>query len=438
MTLAEKFFGVDGWRSSFESVDRVLRHYGRKVRSEHTRMNFLGTLTGFCKYVGYDDPNDLVKLSPQEASRLVQDFIDSLRERDLSIRYVNVSLAYLKTFFRVNGFKNSMELEVERYYQPSRYMKQEEYIPTAEENYKMAYAAGSTRNKALILALYTSGLRNSTLRALLYRDVKEELKEGFDIIKVLVYPEMKKVDPGACKGNIPYYSFLSKEAVEVLREYLVERRTVYGNIEDDEPLFISETTNIAPDKRRQIMVMKKSLSTIVKRAAKQAGIKKWEAVTPHCLRKNFESALRNSGLDVKDQEFLMGHILPGSQDTYYDQTKVEDLRRKYAQVNFFSQRGFITEEMRKRQLLDTARLLGYRDERFRRLQEVLARAKNVDEAIEKFRRFKEPPRSEKNDVKIVKGEKALVDHLKKGWTLAKELNHDKYLLKIDQFGEAEK
>lgn len=429
MTLDEKFLGVDGWKSSFESVDKVLRHYGRKVRSEHTRMNFLGALARFCEYVGYDDPDDLVKLSPQEVSRLVQGFIDSLRERGLSIRYVNVSLAYLKTFFRVNGFKNSMELEVERYYQPSRYMKREEYIPTAEENYRMAYAAGSTRNKALILALYTSGLRNSTLRALLYRDVKEELKEGFDIIKVLVYPEMKEVDPGACKGNIPYYSFLSKEAVEVLREYLDERRTAHGNIEDDEPLFISETTNIDPDERRQTMVMKKSLSAIVKRAAKQAGIKKWEAVTPHCLRKTFESALRNSGLDVKDQEFLMGHILPGSQDTYYDQTKVEDLRRKYAQVNFFPQRGFITEEMRKRQLLDTARLLGYRDERLRRLEEVLAKSKNVDEAIEKFRRFKENPGSEENNVKIVKGEDALMDHLKKGWTLVKELNHDKYLLK---------
>jgi len=69
--------------------------------------------------------------------------------------------------------------------------------------------------------------------------------------------------------------------------------------------------------------------------------------------------LRNNGLDVKDQEFLMSHILPRSQDTYYDKTKVEDLRRKYAQVVFFPQKGFLTEEMRKRQLLDTARLLGF-------------------------------------------------------------------------------
>ncbi len=429
MGVHERFLRVEGWGSGFESVSRMLRHYSRKVKSEHTRMNAVGTLSRFCKYVGVDHPDDLAKLSPQEASSLVQDFIDSLRERDLSIRYVNISLAYLKTFFKVNGFKNSKELEVERYYQPSRYMKREEYIPTPEENYRMAYAAGSIRNKALILALYTTGLRNSTLRALIYRDIREELKAGFDIVKVPVYPKMKEVDPSACKGNIPYYSFLSREAVQALREYVDERRRIYGDIEDDEPIFASETTNIDPDKRRKITVMKKSLSAIVKRAAKKAGVKKWKAVTPHCLRKTFESALRNSGLDVKDQEFLIGHILPGSQDTYYDQTKVEDLRRKYAQVNFFPQQGFITEEMRKRQLLDTARLLGYGDERITRLQEVLARAKTVDEGIEKFRRLKENPGPKENNVKIIHGEEALVDYLKQGWTLIKELNHDKYLLK---------
>ena len=428
LDVNERFLKVKGWRSNYESVDRMLKHYSRKVRSEHTRLNAIGTLAHFCKFAGFDNPDDLVKLSSEEASRLVQSFIDSLRDRGLSIRYINVSLAYLKTFFKVNGFKNDRELEVERYYQPSRYRKRKEYIPTPEEIYRMAYASGSVRNKALILALYTSGLRNSTLRALLYRDVKEELEAGLDIIKVPVYPEMKRVDPSACKGNIPYYSFLSKEAVQALREYLDERRRLYGNIEDDEPLFASETTNIDPEKRRRTPVMKKALSEIVKRAARKAGIKDWKAVTPHCLRKTFESALRNSGLDIKDQEFLMGHILPGSQDTYYDRTKIEDMRRKYAQVVFFPQRGILTEEMRKRQLLDTARLLGFNEEKIKRLEEILARAKNVDEAIEKFRRLQEDP-PETNSIKIVRGDEALIEHLKQGWMLIKELNNDKYLLK---------
>jgi len=92
-------------------------------------------------------------------------------------------LAFLKTFFKVNGFKGTGALEVERHYQPSRYRKRSEYIPTSSEIYNMAFAAGTKRNRAVILALYTSGLRNSTLRALLFGDVKEELEKEIDLVK---------------------------------------------------------------------------------------------------------------------------------------------------------------------------------------------------------------------------------------------------------------
>jgi site-specific recombinase XerD len=59
--------------------------------------------------------------------------------------------------------------------------------------------------------------------------------------------------------------------------------------------------------------MKKcSLGEIVKKLARIAGIEKRRDVYPRCLRKAFEDAVRNSGLDWKDQEILMGHVLPGS------------------------------------------------------------------------------------------------------------------------------
>ena len=192
MNSCEEFLRVEGWESGFESVNLFLRHYRRKVRSEHTKSNALYALKGLSNFVGLG-PEELVKLTHDEASSRVQDFVDYLASKDYSIRYVNVNLAFLKTFFRVNGFKGNKALEVERHYQPLRYRKREEYIPTSEEIYKMAYASGSTRNKALVLALYTSGLRNSTLRALLYRDVKDELENGLEILNVPVYPEMKKI-----------------------------------------------------------------------------------------------------------------------------------------------------------------------------------------------------------------------------------------------------
>jgi len=330
----EGFFKVEGWSSQYKSLDRALRHYRRRLGSEKTRENLLNFLKGLCVFSGRN-PDELVALGVSEASEVVQAYLDSLADKGRSIRYINVAAAYIKTFFRVNGFEGENELRVERYFQPSRYRKRPEYVPIPEEIERMAYAAGTKRNRAVILTLYTSGLRVSTLQALTYGDIREELEKGLEVIKIPVYPEMKKRIPGACKGGIPYYTFISKETVVALKEYLQERVKKYGGIEDNEPLFCSDTTNLPAERRRKTPIMKKAIEQLVKKAAYRAGIKYWRDITPHSFRKAFESALRNNGLDLKDQEFLMGHILPGSQDAYYDYTKVENLREKYAKISFF-------------------------------------------------------------------------------------------------------
>lgn len=400
----EIFLKVDGWHSEYSSVDKTLRHYARRIKSEKTREIFCGTLMQFCKYCGMG-PEELVNLSVEEASKLCQGYTNSLMDKDSSIRYVNSCQAYLKTFFRENGFERERELKTGHYYQPARYRKRLEYIPMPDEVYKMAYASGSAKNRSMIFALYTAGLRNSTLRAIKYGDVKEELEKGLNVIKIEVYPEMKKLDPKACKGDIPYYTFVDSTTVKTLREYLEERREKFGSIEDEEPLFCSDSNALTPEEQRRTLVSPNGLEEMVKNSAKRSGLEKWQCVTPKCLGTAYESALCNNGLDPKDQEFLMGHILPGSQDPYYDKSKVEELRRKYAQVSFFPQRGFITEEIRKKQLLDTAKLLGFGDERLRQFQEILARAKTTDEAIEKFKRLKDNPEpKENNNIKVVKEE----------------------------------
>ena len=78
--------------------------------------------------------------------------------------------------------------------------------------------------------------------------------------------------------------------------------------------------------------------------------------------------------------------------------------------------------------MDTARLMGFGEEKLKRLEEVLERAKTTDEAIEEFKKLSENPGPHGNSVKIVKSEQELLSHLENGWNLVKELNHDKYLI----------
>jgi len=316
---------------------------------------------------------------------------------------------------------------------PARYRKKPEYIPTPEEIYRMGYAAGSAKNRTMTFMLYTAGLRNSTSRAIRYRDVKKELEAGLNVVKISVYPEMKKVDPAACKGDIPYYTFIDPETVKALKEYLEERRQRFGDITDEEPLFCSDSNQVPREKQRLTPVSKNGLERMVKRAARQAGIEQWRDVTPKCLRKAYESALRNNRLDPKDQEFLMGHILPGTQDPYYDYTKIEQLREKYMKIDFFLRQAASVEELRKKQVLDTVKLLLFSEDKIKRVEEALAKFKTVDDAMEEIRKLsleghklKENPN---NDPKKIVDEDALESHLAEGWDVQTVLPSGKILVK---------
>jgi len=420
---------VDGWSSGYESVEgrgRLLRHLKCKTGNEGSRATYLKILAMFVRFTGLN-LDQLVSLRKKEVEERVQAFCDLAR----ALRTANRKMEELKTFFKCNGFRNGdkCNLVLEKRYVGAGQRSKPEYIPTDEEIYRMANEDGlNLKWRAFILTLYTTGMRNSTVRVLRYGDIREELESGITPLLVRIYPEMKGIVPEACKITFHTLFFMPKETVEAIEAYLDEREERLGPLGDDQILFCTDNRQIPIEKRPYTPLDMTAPQKFVRKAAKNVGIREWRYITPHSLRKAFERAVRNSGLNTKDQEFFMGHILPGTQDVYYDKTKIEEFRQKCAKILFFPQRGFLTEEMRKRQLLDTARLLGFNEEKIKRLEEILARTKNVDEAIEKFRRLQEDP-PEANDIKIVKGDEALVEHLKQGWTLIKELNHDKYLLK---------
>lgn len=329
---------VSGWSSGYASVNLLLKHLLRKSRSEASKRTYLRRLSSFCVYAG-KNPDELVRLPKGEIERLVQAYADGFNNGKYSIRYANNNIAALKSFFGANGFRKGNAIEVEGYYMPSRYRKVPEYIPSKHEVYLMADSASSLRDRAIVLTICSSGIRNSTLRALVYGDVKGELSRGIDNILLSVYPEMKLVDPNACKNNVPYYTFVCDETAEAIRLYLREREDRYGKILEHEPLFASEYNQISKEERRAKVMTSRQVQNVVKSLAKRAGIPRWRYVTPHCLRKTFESVIRSEfadggRLDPKVQEFFMGHILPGSQDTYFDKTKIEEMRAEYSRLKF--------------------------------------------------------------------------------------------------------
>ena len=342
------FLGIkeDGKSSGFPSVDLVLRHLGRKSKSISSRDSYCYVIWSLCSKLKMN-PEELVlraRENPSGVADSVQRIADE-RNNAGSVRYANNIIHIMKTFFKVN----KVELDFHGYFQSARSRRRREYIPSLQEALKMADVAGSLRDRLIILLLIYTGLRNSTLRALVYNEaypdpflneytVKREMERNEECLVVLVHEVMKQRVPNACKNRIFYYTFIPPKVTDCLRLYLRELGEKFGPITDDQPIFFTQNRRIPLSQRLKTPVSTRELEEIVKKLAKRAGIKNWKDVHPHCLRKTNEGFLRNQPdevrLDNKEREFFFGHKLPGSQDPYFDKMKIEEMRAKYAKMLF--------------------------------------------------------------------------------------------------------
>jgi integrase len=327
--------------SGYTSVQRLIDYlWLRKSGSMMSIFHHCWHLFKFCSWAKMD-PDEAIGKSREELEALLQDYLDEVRGRSMkrgaSAKTVNTTLACLKTFFRLNGFsrENGLELRLQGYHQPPRTRNNAQCVPKLGEACLMGERAGSRRNRAIIYTLLSTGLRNTALRAIYVKDVIKEIEGGYQNLLIKVEPEWNKRIPGACKNGIPYYTFTSAQATQAIKEMLEERKEKCGSIKEEEPLFISEGTQL----KKRSPLSDNGLREIVRRAAREARIEDWKHVTPHSLRKVFESVLRSpmkdgNRMDPKDQEFLMGHILPGPQEAYYDWTKKNKLREESSKLVF--------------------------------------------------------------------------------------------------------
>jgi len=332
------------WNSEYVSVQRMLDYLKlRKSGSVQSVLTICYILVAFCKNYAIA-PDELAGFSREKVENLVQQYCDLVKERSLqrgpSSKRPNTVLACLKTFFACNGFnsKNGSELRVESYHQASRTRNTPEYVPTLGESLRMVERCGSKRDRAIILTLI-AGLRNSSLRALDVGDILSELMKGIKNLLINVVPSLNNRIPGACKNNIPYYTFTAEIATQAIESMLKEREANFGSYSPEEPLFISSYNQISRGDCRLKRLSCRQLENIVHEAARAADILEWRHVHVHSLRKVFESVLRSpladgSRMDHKDQEFFMGHLLPGSQDNYYDRSKIEKMRELCAKLVF--------------------------------------------------------------------------------------------------------
>jgi integrase/recombinase XerD len=231
--------------------------------SENTIKSYKGLFEEFINYYHRYDINNINE-------KMIIAFMQYLViERKVSTSYQNQSINSIKFYYeRVLGGQRKIYL-VER-------PRKEKTLPevlSEEEIVSVIKTIDNIKHKAIVLTIYSAGLRLSEVVNLHIKDIDSKRMQVF---------------VRQAKGRKDRYTILSKKLLTVLRDYFKEYHP-------NEWLFEGI-------QGRQYSVS--SVQSIVKEAYRRAGIKK---VSTHSLRHSFGTHLLENGTDLRYIQSLMGH-----------------------------------------------------------------------------------------------------------------------------------
>ncbi|MDR2070779.1 MAG: tyrosine-type recombinase/integrase [Treponema sp.] len=161
------------------------------------------------------------------------------------------------------------------------------------------------RDKAMILIMYSAGLRISEAAFLSLNALERDLR-GARVIG---------------KGNKERCVFFSEDARKSLGDWILVRRGCIPAEHPTDRLFIN---------RRGRPISTGGLRWIISRYAEQSGLHK--NVHPHALRHTFATHLMNSGCDVRVVQELLGHASLSTTQRY-THVDIEGLKRIYSEAH---------------------------------------------------------------------------------------------------------
>ncbi len=433
MVLMRKF--VREWVQNYPSIARINEAItgSRRMGSEGTVTNYVKAVRKFCKFVQVEDPETALQmlldgeLDPEaKVDRFISYALDELHYAHGHVRNLVFGI---KKWFGLNGVTvdwNRIELPT------STEISEEDRAPNKDELKRLLNHAASSRDRAIIYSDTSSGLRIGTLLSLKFGDVDFNYP---DVARFTVERKRGRkfgTKRSGAQGRL-FCTFITPEAKMALQQYLKEREAAGEKLTVESPLF-----GDAYHKGGSVTLedYEKVWARLLRRAGLSQKSNRWFILHIHTLRKYFRSNC--IGIDASYRERWMGHKGLYLDTSYFKAEEGLHLSEYRKAIPYLTIYATPTEEkkLRSRMLLDFARLQGYEETELKRLEEILARSKDVDEAIQEFRRFsgEEPEKKPKTmhdgngKYLVAKSEEELIQRLHDGWKLVQSLSHDKYLL----------
>ena len=370
------------YASLLEDVD-VRRWYENVARgSEVTADVYLRRLGAFCKHFKLK-PKQLISLDKDKLYNLLLDYVSALERAGRAGSYIHSALKAVKSWLVHNGIEIRRKIKI-RGARDTPSLR-DERVPTQQE-LRRIFLSGDKKTRVACVLVAHSGLRLMTLGnyrgmdGLRVRDLPEMRIEG-GTVEFEQIPTMVVVRPELSKARHQYFTFLSEEGCQYLKDYLEERMLNGERLSLDSPV-------IRPKVASKPFIRTVNIGDMIRNAIRRAGFG-WR---PYVLRAYFDTQLmlaESKGLVLRDyRQFWMGH--KGDIENRYTTNKcrlpdsvIEDMREAYRRSQEYLQtikpetgRENLIEEFRKQLLLvagfqpeeiDELDLTGLSDEEFQEL-----------------------------------------------------------------------
>lgn len=235
-----------------------------KIRgfSQNTLKSYISNTKFFLDYIN-KDPKDIT----EEDVKKYQAHL--MYDKKINNKSINLALSALKFFF-LEIIDNDITAKIKR----PKFDKKIPVTLSKLEVKKLLESIKNIKHRLLLELMVSSGLRLSECVSLKIEDL--------DFVE-------KTIHVKSGKGAKDRKTIMSSSVVKLTEQYLDERKS------DSDYLFEGKNDHITV----------KLPQLIIKKAAKQAGIKK--NVSCHTLRHSFATHLLNEGVDIRLIQVLLGH-----------------------------------------------------------------------------------------------------------------------------------
>lgn len=290
-----------------------------KQYSDNTVRNYRNTLErmgNFLEQMRIERTN-MIDLDVVNAYRQFLSKRDTLRKDKMSQRAKSYQVTVLRSFLKFMIKTGSVVLNPEKIELPKSRMRKIDYLTEKEvclltsailnDPSKKTPEVTKKRNTALILTMFSSGLRLSEVLKIKKAEVENE--DGHLIVEG--------------KGGKVRSTYLAPSAIEAIQEYLKIRG------EDDNPfLFISFSNNRSKKPKKFAPLSPRMVQMMLQSYAGRIGI--YKKITPHTLRHSFATKVLFEGGDLRSVQLLLGHSNLSTTQIYTHITdwQIKDLHQR--------------------------------------------------------------------------------------------------------------